>query len=92
MSTNLTETINILFVAAIGGGGQGWANCVLYVLMSSGLRNRLFKSCKVFYYKILYHCSKTASANEEVTSFFIPSHESGATDTVARNLEEEWIG
>ena len=43
---------------------------------------------------IAYHCYKVVHANEEVTSYtsFEPLHESGATDTMAKNLEKEWVG
>ena len=57
--------------------------------MSSALCSLLFKSCTVFYCKILYHCSKAASANEEVTPFYVPHHESGATDTDAKNVKKK---
>lgn len=91
MPINWDHFILLKPLQAIGGGGQGWANCVLYVFMSSALHNRLFKTCKRFYYNILYHCNK-APPNEQVSSFFIPSYESVTTDTMAKSLEKEWIG
>jgi len=31
-----------MYIQAIGGGGQGWANAILYIFLSPTIRYRLF--------------------------------------------------
>ena len=37
--------LHLSFPQAIGDGGQGWGNFILYVMVSGKVRNKLFSCC-----------------------------------------------
>ena len=55
---------HLSLMQAIGGGGQGWVNAILYIFLSSTIRTRLFNPRRYF--------SKTVQDTPSTTHFSPP--------------------
>lgn len=77
-----------VMIQAIGGGGQGWANAILYVLLSPKIRKRLYASiCPSRCVTCVLPCKLKEQSEIVSTTHFSPSHEPVETDQLIKNWE-----
>lgn len=88
---SLSDLCTVLCMQAIGGGGQGWMNGILYLILSAKIRNRIalaLKNCCRNCY--CYRKIKNWTTQQEPSctgTHFSSSHEPIETDHLIQNWE-----